>query len=55
MLFSAEKARAEVEATLTENLLGLVTGCALDIDVWISVFWLADRPGFSDHLDVSIG
>jgi len=55
MLFSAEKACAEVEATLTENLLGLVTGCDLDINVWISVFWFAVRPGFSGHLDVSIG
>ena len=46
MLFSAEKACAEDEATLTENLLRLVTRCDLNIDVWISVFWLADRPGF---------
>ena len=46
MLFSAEKACAEVEATLTENLLGLVTGCDVDIDVWIAVFWFADRPRF---------
>ena len=49
------KIPAEVEVTLTENLLGVMTGCDVDIDVWIAVFWFADRPGFSGHLDVSIG
>ena len=49
------KIPAEVEVTLTENLLGVVTGCDVDIYVWIAVFWLADRPGFSSHLDVAIG
>ena len=49
------KILAEVEVTLTENLLGVVTGCDVDIDVWIAVFLFADRPGFSGHFDVAIG
>ena len=49
------KIPAEVEVTLTENLLGLVTGCDVRIDVWIAVFLFAQRPGFFGHFDVAIG
>ena len=57
MLFSAEKSVCRSRGDADREFVGarIVTGCDVDIDVWIAVFWFADRPGFSGHLDVAIG